>query len=94
VLSIILVFGSTLLSIRNWLKQCLKITVRQQTITSIYYYNTSNPIFIKRINGNILINKQFGDLFEISNDAIIGKTDHDFAGKCCWYVQKLRHWGR
>jgi hypothetical protein len=25
-----------------------------------------------------LINKQFGDLFEISNDAIIGKTDYDF----------------
>jgi PAS domain S-box-containing protein len=41
--------------------------------------NTSNPIFIKRINGEyLLINKQFGDLFEISNDAIIGKTDHDF----------------
>jgi PAS domain-containing protein len=25
-----------------------------------------------------LINKQFCDLFEISNDAIIGKTDYDF----------------
>jgi hypothetical protein len=25
-----------------------------------------------------LINKQFGDLFELSNDAIIGKTDYDF----------------
>lgn len=41
--------------------------------------NTSNPIFIKRINGEyLLINKQFGDLFAISNDAIIGKTDYDF----------------
>lgn len=41
--------------------------------------NTSNPIFIKKINGEyLLINKQFGDLFEISNDQIVGKTDHDF----------------
>jgi PAS domain S-box-containing protein len=41
--------------------------------------NTSNPIFIKRINGEyLLINKQFGDLFKISNDEIIGKTDFDF----------------
>lgn len=41
--------------------------------------NTSNPIFIKRIDGEyILINKQFGDLFKISNDEIIGKTDFDF----------------
>jgi PAS domain S-box-containing protein len=41
--------------------------------------NTSNPIFIKRINGEyLLVNKQFCDLFEISNDAIIGKTDYDF----------------
>jgi PAS domain S-box-containing protein len=41
--------------------------------------NTSNPIFIKKINGEyILINKQFGDLFKISNDEIIGKTDFDF----------------
>jgi PAS domain S-box-containing protein len=41
--------------------------------------NTSNPIFIKRINGEyLLINKQFGDLFKISNDEIVGKTDYDF----------------
>jgi PAS domain S-box-containing protein len=41
--------------------------------------NTSNPIFIKKINGEyLLINKQFGDLLDISNDQIVGKTDHDF----------------
>jgi PAS domain S-box-containing protein len=41
--------------------------------------NTSNPIFIKKLNGEyLLINKQFGDLFKISNDEILGKTDHDF----------------
>ncbi|SDW41100.1 PAS domain S-box protein [Flavobacterium degerlachei] len=41
--------------------------------------NTSNPIFIKKLNGEyLLINKQFGDLFKISNEEILGKTDHDF----------------
>lgn len=41
--------------------------------------NTSNPISIKKLNGEyLLINKQFGDLFEISNEEILGKTDHDF----------------
>ncbi|MGO4817976.1 PAS domain S-box protein [Flavobacterium sp. W22_SRS_FP1] len=41
--------------------------------------NTSSPIFIKKLNGEyLLINKQFGDLFKISNNEILGKTDHDF----------------
>ena len=40
---------------------------------------TSNPIFIKKINGEyLLINKQFESLFKISNEEVIGKTDHDF----------------
>ena len=40
---------------------------------------TSSPIFIKKINGEyLLINKQFESLFKISNEDIIGKTDHDF----------------
>ncbi len=44
--------------------------------------NTSNPIFIKKINGEyLLINKQFGSLFQIPNEEIIGKTDHDFLPK-------------
>lgn len=44
--------------------------------------NTSNPIFIKKINGEyILINKQFESLFQISNAEIVGKTDHDFLPK-------------
>ena len=44
--------------------------------------NTSNPIFIKKINGEyLLINKQFESLFQISNEEIIGKTDHDFLPK-------------
>ncbi|MBA4276837.1 PAS domain S-box protein [Flavobacterium sp.] len=44
--------------------------------------NTSNPIFIKKINGEyLLINKQYESLFHISNSEIIGKTDHDFLPK-------------
>ena len=44
--------------------------------------NTSNPIFIKKINGEyLLINKEFESLFQISNEEIIGKTDHDFLPK-------------
>lgn len=44
--------------------------------------NTSNPIFIKQINGQyLLINKQYESLFHITNEEIIGKTDHDFLPK-------------
>ncbi|PWA06590.1 PAS domain-containing protein [Flavobacterium psychrotolerans] len=44
--------------------------------------NTSNPIFIKEINGEyLLINKKYESLFHISNEEIIGKTDHDFLPK-------------
>lgn len=44
--------------------------------------NTTNPIFIKEINGEyLLINKQYESLFNISNAEIIGKTDHDFLPK-------------
>lgn len=44
--------------------------------------NTSNPIFIKEINGEyLLINKQYESLFHISNAEIVGKTDHDFLPK-------------
>ncbi|WP_396186841.1 PAS domain S-box protein [Flavobacterium sp.] len=44
--------------------------------------NTSNPIFIKEINGQyLLINKQYESLFHISNEEIIGKTDYDFLTK-------------
>ena len=44
--------------------------------------NTSNPIFIKEINGQyVLINKQYETLFHITNEEIVGKTDHDFLPK-------------
>ena len=41
--------------------------------------NTSNPIFIKKLNGEyLLVNKQYEALFNTSRDKIIGKTDRDF----------------
>lgn len=41
--------------------------------------NTLSPMFIKKINGEyLLINKQFESLFQITNEEITGKTDHDF----------------
>lgn len=44
--------------------------------------NTSNPIFIKKINGEyLLVNKQFESLFKISNADVMGKTDADFLPK-------------
>lgn len=44
--------------------------------------NTTNPIFIKKINGEyLLVNKQFGALFKIPNEEIPGKTDYDFLPK-------------
>jgi PAS domain-containing protein len=59
-----------------------KITQNHCTIADSYFslLLTIHPIlFIKRINGEyLLVNKQFCDLFELSNDAIIGKTDYDF----------------
>ena len=44
--------------------------------------NTSNPIFIKKINGEyLLINKQFEVLFGITNQDVLGKSDYDFMSK-------------
>ena len=44
--------------------------------------NTSNPIFIKKINGEyLLINKQFETLFKITNQEVLGKSDYDFMPK-------------
>jgi PAS domain-containing protein len=41
--------------------------------------DTPAPSSLKKLNGEyLLINKQFGDLFKISNEEILGKTDHDF----------------
>jgi PAS domain S-box-containing protein len=44
--------------------------------------NTTNPIFIKTINGQyILSNKQFGNLFHPKEKVIKGKTDHQIFSK-------------
>ncbi|MFV7236402.1 PAS domain S-box protein [Flavobacterium sp. ZB4R12] len=53
----------------------------KQLLESVFD-NTSNPIFIKKINGEyLLINKQCESLFQISSEEIKGKTDHDFLPK-------------
>jgi len=44
--------------------------------------NTTNPISVKKINGEyLLINKQYVSLFKIKAEDIKGKTDHDFLPK-------------
>ena len=44
--------------------------------------NTTNPISIKKINGEyLLVNKQFEQLFHITAQEVKGKTDHDFLEK-------------
>lgn len=44
--------------------------------------NTSNPISIKKINGEyLLVNDQFKSLFQISDENIIGKSDQEILPK-------------
>ena len=44
--------------------------------------NTTNPISVKKINGEyLLINKQYESLFDLKQEQIKGKTDHDFLPK-------------
>ncbi len=44
--------------------------------------NTSNPISVKKINGEyLLINKQYETLYKLKEENIKGKTDHDFLPK-------------
>lgn len=44
--------------------------------------NTTNPISVKKINGEyLLINKQYESLFQTKKENIKGKTDHDFLPK-------------
>ncbi|MGM8363345.1 PAS domain S-box protein [Flavobacterium sp. ARAG 55.4] len=58
-----------------------RLEENQQLLQSIID-NTSNPIFIKKLNGEyLLVNKHFDTLFGTENDKIIGKTDLDFLPK-------------
>lgn len=44
--------------------------------------NTTNPISVKKINGEyLLINKQYELLFNLKKEQIAGKTDHDLFSK-------------
>lgn len=44
--------------------------------------NTTNPISVKKINGEyLLINKQYETIYKLKEENIKGKTDHDFLPK-------------
>lgn len=44
--------------------------------------NTTNPISVKKINGEyLLINKQYETIFKLKDENVKGKTDHDFLPK-------------
>jgi PAS domain S-box-containing protein len=44
--------------------------------------NTTNPISVKKINGEyLLINKQYETIYRLKEEDIKGKTDHDFLPK-------------
>ncbi|MDD3722598.1 MAG: PAS domain S-box protein [Lutibacter sp.] len=44
--------------------------------------NTTNPISVKKINGEyLLINKQYENIYRLKKEDIKGKTDHDFLPK-------------
>ncbi len=63
-------------------KLSLDALVENKQLLQSIIDNTSNPIFIKKINGEyLLINKQFETLFKITNAEILGKTDYDFLSK-------------
>ncbi|MEY3499382.1 MAG: hypothetical protein RL308_1051, partial [Bacteroidota bacterium] len=63
-------------------KLSLDALVENKQLLQSIIDNTSNPIFIKKINGEyLLINKQFETLFKITNAEILGKTDYDFLPK-------------
>jgi PAS domain S-box-containing protein len=58
-----------------------KLLATQKLLQSIIN-NTSNPISVKKINGEyLLVNKQYEALFKVHTEDIIGKTDHDFLPK-------------
>ena len=71
--------------IRNQLKAkeaAQKLLEENKQLLQSIIDNTSNPIFIKKLNGEyLLINKNYGELFETTNERIIGKTDLDFLPK-------------
>ncbi|MFA9188054.1 PAS domain S-box protein [Flavobacterium sp. FBOR7N2.3] len=60
-------------------ESALKLLEENKQLLQSIIDNTSNPIFIKKLNGEyLLINKNYGELFGTTNERIIGKTDLDF----------------
>ncbi|MET0759798.1 MAG: PAS domain-containing protein, partial [Flavobacterium sp.] len=57
-------------------------TLDNKHLLQSVFDSTSNPIFVKKINGEyLLINKKYASLFHISSEKIKGLTDHDFLPK-------------
>lgn len=62
-------------------KSDLKLLENKKLLQSIIN-NTTNPISVKKINGEyLLINKQYELLFNLKSELVKGKTDHDFLPK-------------
>jgi PAS domain S-box-containing protein len=59
----------------------IKLLETEKLLQSIIN-NTTNPISVKKINGEyLLINKQYESLFKLKREDIKGKTDHDLLPK-------------
>ncbi|HLF50960.1 PAS domain S-box protein [Flavobacterium sp.] len=57
-------------------------TLDNKHLLQSVFDSTSNPIYVKKINGEyLLINKKYAALFQISSEKIKGLTDHDFLPK-------------
>lgn len=81
VISLVLL-GVVFVIIRNQVSarnEANKLLLDNKQLLQSIIDNTTNPIFIKKLNGEyLLVNKQYGELFGLSMDDIIGKTDNDF----------------
>ena len=56
--------------------------IKNQNLLQSIIDNTTNPISVKKLNGEyILVNKQYQLLFESKEKNLIGKTNHDFLPK-------------
>lgn len=59
----------------------IKLLENRKLLQSIIN-NTTNPISVKKINGEyLLINKQYETIYKLKDEDIKGKTDHDFLPK-------------
>jgi two-component system, sporulation sensor kinase E len=63
-------------------KQSEEELLKNQKLLQSIINNTTNAISVKKINGEyILVNKKYQSIFELSEENLIGKTNHDFLPK-------------